>query len=453
MVLGQQIILSAKTHNKEPINGISTTKFIILALLMIGVLVIICLAVYIGSKPVVRSIGGAVYTHYSLKPLNHSHRIAFRTLGIKFKSSEQIINLAQQPGQKPQKIIYIPCNYNNSDEDIQGFFGRKQLFDSGNWVLWLTAAVLGCNKICSKNGLWSVLETTYGRQEATHIMPESWVIPAQTPAIRRMMRKLDRDTGKLQLPTLIFKKNIQGKQGLLLTNSPAEIRKIIGNSAEPNDKYSVAQRYLEKPYLIHGRKLNIRLYVLIVVSEFGSSWWLYRAGKCIYTNCQYEVLPADTTIRSGFENQINLLERHFTSLNLDTKKAYQEERCPESLEELQEYMQHRGENWPRIWKNIQLGLQKVARSYTGKLTAFMGSEAYQIFGVDYILTEPTEDGVHITPYLLEFNKGPEMKYKSPKDQELKQGLQIDILELVLGQQTDKWLLLNSATKSKTNNNI
>jgi hypothetical protein len=68
------------------------------------------------------------------------------------------------------------------------------------------------------------------------------------------------------------------------------------------------------------------------------------------------------------------------------------------------------------------------------------------------------------PYLLEFNKGPEMKYKSPKDNSLKSGLQIDILDLVLGQQptphtkkainthttnkTNKWLLLNSVDKSK-----
>lgn len=483
MVLGQQPSSYANSHNKDLINGLSTTKFVILALLICVVVVIICLAVYIIKNPVVRSIG-VVYTHCSEKPLNLPHRKAFSTLGIKFISPDEIFNLAQQQGLEPQKIIYIPCSYNNSDPDIQAFFRGKKLLNDGKGMRWLSAAVLGCNKLCSKNGLWSVLETTYGRKNATQIMPESWVIPVETTGNQLLIVKPG--TAK-SLPALIFKKNIQGKQGLLLTNSPAEIKKLIGDSPGPNDKYSVVQRYLEQPYLIHGRKLNIRLYVLVVVSRSVSSWWLYHAGKCIYTNRQYEPLPSGTTIRSGATGGIELLEQHFTSLNLDPVKVYQEERCPETLAELQEYMLQREENWPKIWKKIQLGLQKVARAYTRKLTSYPGSVAYQIFGVDYVLTQQPGNGIgQITPYLLEFNKGPEMKYKSPHDKELKSGLQQDILEHVLGQQQQqdgiveskillhsnfsplisnqhpygvynnlrldgKWLLLNSVNKSKTNN--
>jgi len=394
-----------------------------------------------------------VYTHCAQKPLNRPMRNAFSKLGIRFMSPDKIINLAQQPRQKLQKIIYIPCNYNNSDLDIKNFFSGKQLSYSDKQTLWLTAAVLGCNKLCSKNGLWTMLESAYGRKKSSEIMPESWVIPAGTSTIRSLI--YNPETHIKQPPALIFKKNIQGKQGLLLTNSQAEILKLISAKAGSNEKYSVAQRYIEQPYLIHGRKLNIRLYVLAVLSPAsGSSWWLYRSGKCIYTNHQYEPLPPKTTIKSGSDELISVLEQHFTSLNLDTDKVYTQEHCPETLDELQEYMLARREDWPRIWQHIQQGLQKVARAYTGKLSAYPNSLAYQIFGVDYILTRSpntNDDITEITPYLLEFNKGPEMKYKSPHDSELKSGLQLDILELVLGTSDPhaKWLLLNSVDKSKT----
>jgi hypothetical protein len=390
-----------------------------------------------------------VYTHCAQKPLNRPMRNAFSKLGIKFISPDKIIYLAQQPRQKLQKIIYIPCSNNNSDLDIQQFFRGKKLLSYGKRVQWLTAAVLGCNKLCSKNGLWSVLETTYGRPDSRKITPESWVIPADVSTIRSLI--YNPETHKKHPLALIFKKNIQGKQGLLLTNSPAEIRKLISAKAgHNNNNYCVAQRYIDQPYLIHGRKLNIRLYVLVVLSPVsGSSWWLYPSGKCIYTNRQYELLPPGTTIQSGSDEQISVLEQHFTSLNLDPQKVYQEEQCPETLDELHEYMLAREEDWHRIWETIQLGLQKVARAYTGKLTAYPNSVGYQIFGVDYILTRTDKDsGSNITPYLLEFNKGPEMKYKSPRDKELKQGLQHDILELVLGHKPGKWLLLNSVNKSK-----
>jgi len=427
----------------------------ILFAILIYVTITVCIIVYLShpKKPI--KVGWhklITYTHCSQKPLNRPLRDAFTFLGIGFMSPTDITNLALQHGPEPHKIIYIPCSYNNSDTDIQGYFKNDIPSKTDLVVEWITAAVLGCNKLCSKNGLWSVLESTYGRQNAAKITPESWVIPAQTPGINRLSANATK-TNIIEKtpPVLIFKKNIQGKQGLLLTNSQAEILKLIGSAAGPNDKYSVAQRYLEQPYLIHGRKLNIRLYVLVVISELVSSWWLYNAGKCIYTNRRYEPLPPNTIIMSGAGN-MELLEQHFTSLNLDPINAYYVEQCPESLEELGEYMQHHGENWQRIWQKIQLGLQKVAQAYTGKLTAYPGSTAYQIFGVDYLLTRVTRKGdepTEIMPYLLEFNKGPEMKFKSPKDPELKQGLQQDILELVLGNKTGKWLSLNSVNKSKT----
>ena len=465
-MLGQQVAKLHKRNNSNTTNHPDLKSNANLGILALGIcaLVIIGLVGYIIKSKwhrhfITSKYPQVAYTHCSDKPLNRPHRHAINKLGIKFISPDDLINLAQQSDSNPRTIIYIPCSYNNSDWDIQQFFKTHapitQSLKANNHVMWIIAAVLGCNKLCSKNGLWSVLETTYGRKDATNITPESWVIPTQSTMIHQAVKS----PGTKTQMALIFKKNIQGKQGLLLTNSPDEIRRLTNqtntntNTKTPfgnTDKYSVAQRYLAQPYIIHGRKLNIRLYILVVVIGSRAVWWLYRAGKCIYTNRQYAPLPQDTTIRSGASEDMPLLEQHFTSLNLDSELVYKKEQCPETLYELQEYMSGRGDDWQPIWEKIQLGLGKVAKAYEGKLTApDISACAYQIFGADYIISADPQTGTPNNPYLLEFNKGPEMKYKSPGDPEMKSGLQVAILELVLGKTTaDKWIQINSKDKSK-----
>jgi hypothetical protein len=387
-------------------------------------------------------------------------------LGIQFIPPTEIINLDEhQSTGYLKQVIYIPCNYNNSDWDIQEFlkdFGANQLStlkSTQRRPVIITAAVLGCNKLCSKNGLWSVLEKTYHREMAKKITPESWVIPAQSAKFKTLLNTRQ-TTNPLSVnsPTaFILKKNIQGKRGLLLSNSRDTLLGLLSTSAQKD--YAVAQYYLPNPYLIHGRKMNIRLYILITISKDSKQpeWWLYTQGKCIYTNREYRQLPKNTTIKSGTDRDLPLLEQHFTSLNLDADRVYSQEHCPESLAELHEYMSSRGENWPQIWKKIQLGLKRVAMAYLDKLSKpKLAQKAYQIFGADYIISADPKTGAPKEPYLLEFNKGPEMKYKSPQDPELKSGLQTDILELVLGQantntntKQEKWILLNPVNKSKT----
>jgi hypothetical protein len=464
MHLGQhKSSTSQKTSDSQ-----SGTVIYVIALLVIIAITIVLVLYSIKSHALIATTSSvkypeAVYTHCSDKPLNRPTRQAFSTLGINFVSPGELDVLAQQPSNHPLKIIYIPCSYNNSDWDIQQFLQNYLALANKHQTKKpniLTAAVLGCNKLCAKNGLWSVLELTYGRQKARSITPESWVIPAQSVAFHKQMRKTQ-DTGQ----AFILKKNIQGKQGLLLTNS----RDILGRLASGSDgvsvekssgdKYAVVQKYISQPYLVSGRKLNIRLYILVVISQEtpNPEWWLYTAGKCIYTNREYQPLPADTTIKSGSPDDMPLLEQHFTSLNLDSNQVYSIDRCPETLGELNAHMSGHGEDWPGIWKKIQLGLQKVAIAYKDKLSVPPGVvSAYQLFGADYIIdaidaiNNDAPGGVRGTPYLLEFNKGPEMKYKSPKDPELKSGLQQAVLELVLGHKPDptKWILLNSVTKSK-----
>ena len=77
------------------------------------------------------------------------------------------------------------------------------------------------------------------------------------------------------------KKNIQRKQGLKMTN---KLDEIISAS---KDNFKVAQLYMKNTYLINKRKLNLRIYLLIVCKDNKMTAYVNKEGKCLYTNKDY----------------------------------------------------------------------------------------------------------------------------------------------------------------------
>ena len=68
--------------------------------------------------------------------------------------------------------IYLPCGYNNVENEL-----KKIKVSHNKQVIF---GISGCDKIISKNSLWSLLENYYGRNEAKNIMPESFVLSNQS---------------------------------------------------------------------------------------------------------------------------------------------------------------------------------------------------------------------------------------------------------------------------------
>jgi hypothetical protein len=367
--------------------------------------------------------------------------------------------------------LYIPCSYNYVEQELAKL-------NPGAVVRYIYA-IKGCDQLCSKNDLWLALKTHYGSELASTIMPLTWVLndPAEYKEFQRYYLQ-----NKEAMPTFILKKNIQGKRGLYITRDISEISKL-----RTSDDFKVVQRYVDNPYTIRGYKLNIRLYVVIICHKGMVDWYLYNRGKCIYTNKKYD--PEISLLGSNLADK----EQHFTSYNLDTSEKYIQLGLPESLDDLANWMgnpafdsvpfalnsrpfcsgttdivpacrsasgsrtgslfacrqagkkkrevglEFSGTPVSTVWSRIQARLGQVKECYAGKLCmqdTLDEQVCFQLFGLDFILREQkpvskADPIIELEPLLLEFNKGPEMIYKSPGDKALKTGLISNMLDMVL----------------------
>ena len=131
----------------------------------------------------------------------------------------------------------------------------------------------------------------------------------------------------------------------------------------------------------------------------------------MYTNKPYEANSVD------FEQQI-------TSVKLDPS-AYAS--LPLTLEELRVHWQTRGISFTDVQRKIFAQLQLVARAvlpHVCKNARVCPKHVrFQLFGADVILTDRLE------PYLLEFNKGPQMNPVNARDRTVKRSVLEDTFAL------------------------
>jgi hypothetical protein len=286
--------------------------------------------------------------------------------------------------------LYYPCSYTNVEKEMRRTrMERKIIY-----------AVDGCDLLASKNAIWQLLVDAYGRSESSTLMPETFI----TSDARELKYFLETYSPS-QL--YICKKNIQQKKGLLLTNNLDTLLQCQYRG------FKVIQKYFRDVFLIHGRKLNLRLYVAVVCDVDGTrKAYLHRNGKCMYTNKEYNKNSTQ------FEEQI-------TSVNLDTR-VY--DSLPLDFVDLQQ----------TLWEDNGIRfLDDVYRPLRAKLTKMMfavlpslctqahlrSNVRFQLFGADVILTDTLQ------PYVLEFNKGPNMRSVNQRDYTLKRCVLEDILRL------------------------
>ena len=272
--------------------------------------------------------------------------------------------------------------------------------DNNNNYKYLSS-IDGCNKLASKVKLWNIVEKKYGRKEAKKLLPNTYILNNFNHMIEFQKKyKINKK--------YILKKPLQNKRGLLITKN----LNTILNAKFYN--YEIVQDLMSDLYTVKGRKVNLRIYMVIICKNNKMNIYLYDDGICMYTNKSYD------NNTDNFESQI-------TSYNM-SYDVYNE--VPQFINQLDLYLDRK-----LLWEKICNLMKKIIGAFRNEICVKNNYNSFQLFGPDIILNKKLE------PYLLEINKGPSMQTLNMKERQFKFKLNNDIINLIKFDKKNNWKLI------------
>jgi hypothetical protein len=305
--------------------------------------------------------------------------------------------------------LIMPCTYETTDKEIEDI-KKKNISENINGKNVRIFMLKNTDYLVSKIVLWLIIKYHFGKEDATNLMPYTWNLNNKDD-INDFKNKFIK--GKLY----IIKNNTQRQEGLVILD---DLEKIINS----NNKYLLVQELLQDPYLINGRKINLRVYCLFIKDKKGNTRVsIYNDGFMYYTP-------------DLFEKNTKEFSKNITTGYVD-RKIYEEN--PLTHEDFRAYLDSNRnlseiENNVRNVKNIKISeyiftqinglLKAVFNIYLDILSIDNLGIGFQLYGADIAINDK------LNPSLMEINKGPDLSAKDIRDRNLKLKLSEDILKSV-----------------------
>lgn len=303
--------------------------------------------------------------------------------------------------------LIVPCTYENISDEIKKIEDNK----IGNNKFNKNVRIYMINNtdyMVSKILLWVFIVEKYGDKIASQIMPYTWYI-ASDEGFNDFKKVYDKN--KLY----ITKNNAQRQEGL-------EIQNDIENINKTRDKYILIQELLQDPYCINGRKINLRVYCLLVKDTLGNvKIQLYRDGFMYYTAEPFEKNNKDfkKNITTGYIDRQIYIDNPLT--HKDFRKYLDSNR---ELSPVEKYIKQTNKLSDYIFEKIYAQLKLVLEVFVDKLGDKNNGISFQLYGADVGINDS------LKPLLMEINKGPDLTFKDERDGNLKKKLADDILKSI-----------------------
>ncbi|XP_071966874.1 probable tubulin polyglutamylase TTLL9 isoform X2 [Engystomops pustulosus] len=244
--------------------------------------------------------------------------------------------------------------------------------------------------------------------------------------LKRFRKQLERESGRLEaakcdffpktfeLPSEyhLFVEEFRRNPGITWIMKPDGSRTDEQRDEIPVENY-VAQRYIENPYLIGGRKFDLRVYVL-VTSYIPLRAWLYRDGFARFSNTRFTL--------SSIDDQYI----HLTNVAIQkTAPDYDPEKgCKWMIQQLRQYLiaKHGPVAVETLFQNMDNIFIKSLQSV--QKIIINDKHCFELYGYDILLDED------LKPWLLEVNASPSLTASSQEDYDLKCRLLEDTLHVV-----------------------
>jgi len=301
--------------------------------------------------------------------------------------------------------LYFPCGYDEIDKEVD----MMPIVKGAKYFI-----IDNIDVIVAKEWLWKNVVDHYGLEKAKSFLPNSYVL-YETAERNRFLEEFDNKK------IYIMKKNIQRQEGLKITNSKEEI--IHGDE----HGYVIVQELLQNPYIIAGRKTNMRFYVLVVcynkqINVFAHSEGFMYYTKQLFTKGSMAIEPNITT---GYIERQVYVDNPLTHGDL---RKYLDDESRINLLQVEKNIRMQELKISKVYfDRIYDLLRNVFITFVGKICKnqkFTDNVMFQLFGVDIAVDN------NLNPMIMEINKGPDMGAKDERDSQLKHGVMRDILNII-----------------------
>ncbi|NXN33242.1 TTLL4 polyglutamylase, partial [Nycticryphes semicollaris] len=194
----------------------------------------------------------------------------------------------------------------------------------------------------------------------------------------------------------------------------------------PKRRPLLVQRYLHKPYLIGGKKFDLRIYVYVTCYD-PLRVYLFKDGLVRFASCKYS-----SSIKSLSNKFVHLTNYSVNKKNTEYKSNADETACQGhkwALKALWSYLTQKGVDSEAIWEKIKdIVIKTIIASepYVNSLVKMYVRRPYcchELFGFDIMLDE------NLKPWILEVNISPSLHSNSPLDVSIKGQMIRDLLNL------------------------
>ena len=306
---------------------------------------------------------------------------------------------------KDDWVIYFPCTYNNVYKEIKKIKPTKK--DQRIFV------VNNSEEMSSKSHLWKNLVAKYGRDKAKLLSPLSYVLNDKND-----MKLFEKEYDKNQI--YIMKKNIQRQEGLKITND----KNVILDGSKEN--YVVVQELLQDPYIVKGRKTNMRFYVLLLCHNNEISAYVHNEGFIYYTKMPFK----KQSLKWGHNITTGYIERWIYNINPLTHedfRNYLDDKNRQLIPKEQEIVDNDNKISKIVFDRIYDLIKNVIYAMDNKICK--GSQlqnfiTFQLFGFDIAVDE------NLYPKVIEVNVGPNLKSHDTRDSKIKHKVVKDIFKTI-----------------------
>ncbi|XP_071417888.1 tubulin monoglutamylase TTLL4 isoform X1 [Pithys albifrons albifrons] len=194
----------------------------------------------------------------------------------------------------------------------------------------------------------------------------------------------------------------------------------------PKRRPLLVQRYLHKPYLIGGKKFDLRIYVYVTCYD-PLRVYLFKDGLVRFASCKYS-----SSMESLSNKFVHLTNYSVNKKNTEYKSNSDETACQGhkwTLKALWSYLTQKGVDSEAIWEKIKdIVIKTIIASepYVNSLVKMYVRRPYcchELFGFDIMLDE------NLKPWILEVNISPSLHSNSPLDVSIKGQMIRDLLNL------------------------